>query len=154
MEIAIIALLVIVIVIILFMFQNFSLALNNLNKNIKNSVEPKFIEVSQNASYLIEHAIEIWRLNKRLEKVISSISEDQNKALQNSYSKLKRLLDKNDIEVIDYTNEKYNDGMNLDILATEKDKNIKDTIIKETHEPAVLIKGKLVKKAKVILLEP
>jgi hypothetical protein len=67
---------------------------------------------------------------------------------------MKRFLDKNDIDVIDYTNKKYNEGLNLDVLAVEKDSNLKEAIIKETHEPAITLKGKIVKKAKVILLEP
>jgi hypothetical protein len=44
--------------------------------------------------------------------------------------------------------------MNLDVLAVEKDSNIKQSIIKETHEPAITHKGQLLRKAKVIILEP
>jgi SepF-like predicted cell division protein (DUF552 family) len=43
--------------------------------------------------------------------------------------------------------------MNLDILSIEKDPSISESVIKETHEPAVLHKGQVVKKAKVVVLE-
>ena len=56
-------------------------------------------------------------------------------------------------EVIDYTGQVYNEGMNLDILSTEKDPDLKQSIISETHEPAVTHKGILVRKAKVIIHE-
>ena len=82
------------------------------------------------------------------------MTDDQAKALKNSYSKLMRYLERNDIGITDYANQKYNEGMNLDVLSAEKDKNIKHTIIKETHEPAITHKGQLIRKAKVILLEP
>lgn len=154
MNIVIVTLLIITILTILFISQRILMSFNITNKVIRDSVEPKFIEISANTSYLVELAVEIWRLGNRLEKITSNISDDQNKALQNSYTKLKRFLDKNDIGLIDYKNEKFNDGLNLDILAIEKDSNIKETIIKEIHEPAVTIKGKIVKKAKVILIEP
>jgi hypothetical protein len=65
-----------------------------------------------------------------------------------------RYLDRNDIKVTDYTDQKYNEGMNLEVLAVEKDASLRQAIIKETHEPAVTLKGKLIRKAKVILLEP
>jgi hypothetical protein len=62
-------------------------------------------------------------------------------------------LDKNDISVVDYTDNKYNEGLNLDILSIEKDPKIPHSIVKETHEPAVMHKGQLIKKAKVVVLE-
>ena len=154
MNIIIIALLLIIIVTALFVSRMILMSFNTTNKVIRDAVEPKFIEISPNTSYLVELAVEVWRLGNRLEKISSSISDDQAKALQNSYTKMKRFLDKNDIDVIDYTNKKYNEGLNLDVLAVEKDSNLKEAIIKETHEPAITLKGKIVKKAKVILLEP
>jgi hypothetical protein len=107
----------------------------------------------KNNQDLIDLAIEIWRLEKRLGKATSSLNKDQNKAFQNSITKLKRYLDVNKISVKDYSNQKYNDGLNLDILSIEKDSKITENIIKETHEPAIFLNGKLIKKAKVIIYE-
>lgn len=115
---------------------------------------------SINAASLIVHtqdltdlAIELWRLEKRLKKVNEKLSEDENKAFRNSIEKLGRFVKKNDLEVIDYTGQTYNVGMNLDILASEKDSQLEQDIIFETHEPAVSHKGILIKKAKVIIHE-
>lgn len=124
-----------------------------LNQNIRNAVEPKFLDISPSTGNLIELAIEVWRIEKRLAKAAESLTDDQNKAFENSTTKLRRILDKNDITFADYTGQKYNDGLNLDILSMDKDPSITESVIKETHEPAVLHKGKVVKKAKVVVLE-
>lgn len=124
-----------------------------LHKHISDSVQSKFIDVSPSTQSLVEAAIEVWRLEKRISKVSKDLSEDQNKAFENSITKLNRFLDKNDITVADYTDQKYNEGLNLDVLSIDKDKNVTESIIKETHEPAVFHKGQLIKKAKVVVLE-
>lgn len=124
-----------------------------LHKHISDSVQSKFIDISPNTQSLIEAAIEVWRLEKRVNKLSKDLSEDQNKAFENSITKLKRFLDKNDITFTDYTDQKYNEGLNLDVLSIDKDKNVAESIIKETHEPAVFHKGQLIKKAKVVVLE-
>jgi len=125
----------------------------SINKNIRNVVEPKFLDISPSSSSLIELAVEVWRIEKRTTKAAESLSEDQNKAFENSITKLKRFLDKNDITFADYTDQKYNEGLNLDVFSIDKDTTVKESIIKETHEPAVFHKGQLIKKAKVVVLE-
>lgn len=102
---------------------------------------------------LIDLAVEFWRLEKRFKKIEDKLSEDENKAFRNSVEKLGRFVKKNDLEVIDYTGQTYNDGMNLDILASEKDSQLEQDIIFETHEPAVSHRGVLIRKAKVIIHE-
>ncbi len=110
-------------------------------------------KLSSDNEGLIELATEIWRLEKRLAKASSSLSKDQNTSLQNSTTKLKRYLDINNISIKDYSDQKYNEGLNLDILSIVKDSKVTEDIIKETHEPAIFFKGKLIKKAKVIIYE-
>ena len=88
-----------------------------------------------------------------LSKIENKLSADENKALQNTAEKLKRFVQRNDIEVTDYTGQIYNEGMNVDILSSEKDSELNQSIIFETHEPAVTHKGILIRKAKVIIHE-
>lgn len=149
----IILLLLILIVAVVLSVKQSQLFFKITNKNIRDSVQSKFLELAPSSQSLVELAVEVWRLEKRLQKSSESLSEDQNKAFDNSLAKLQRYLEKNDISLTDYTNKKYNEGMNLDILSIEKDPNIPHSIIKETHEPAVLHKGQLIKKAKVVVLE-
>ena len=72
--------------------------------------------------------------------------------MENSIQKLKRYLEKYDVEILDYKNQKFNEGLNLDVLSVEKDSSIQEPQIKETIEPTIMLKGQVIRKAKVILL--
>ena len=122
-----------------------------VRNDIKESIVPKFVEVSIQTKDLVEHAIELWRLESRLKPILTD-SDEIKELIVNSITKLKRYLEKNDIAVIDHTNQKYNDGLNLEILAIEKEINVTESIVKETKEPTVTHKGKVVNRGKVIVL--
>lgn len=124
-----------------------------VKRDIQLVIAPKFLNVSIQVNDLIEHAIALWRLQNRLNKVLENIPANQREIISNSLKKLMRYLEKNDIEIVDYTNQKFNDGRNLDILAVEKDENTSEPIIKETKEPTILFKGQVIRKGKVIVLE-
>lgn len=124
-----------------------------LAHQIKQSILPKSLTVTPQTQDVADMAIELWRLEKRLAKTEEKLSSDENKALSNSVDKIRRFVQKNDIEVTDYTGQAYNEGMNLDILSSEKDPELKQSIVYETHEPAVTHKGILIRKAKVIIRE-
>jgi len=124
-----------------------------MDYRIKQSVVPKFLEILPPTNEIADLAIELWRLDKRLVKAEEKLSDDENKALHNSVGKIRRFVHRSDIEVTDYTGQAFNEGMNLDILSSEKDSELKQSIIYETHEPAVTHKGILIRKAKVIIRE-
>ena len=123
-----------------------------LQAEIRRSVESQFLEISPELKDLIDLSVEIWRIEKRLNKISSKIQETQQQGILTSLLKMKRYLERNDIEVNDYSNDKYIDGLNLDVLTFEKNNSIKDPIIKEMVEPSVMFKGKLVKKGKVVVI--
>lgn len=123
-----------------------------IKENIKYAVTPKFIDVSTNANDLVDLAVEIWRIEQRFNKSFSKLSNNQRAGFENSINKLKKFINKHDIEVIDYTNQKYNEGLNLDILSIEKKSSQSEPTIKETIEPTILCKGQVVRKAKIVLL--
>lgn len=125
---------------------------DSLREEIKFSIQPKVIEMSLSVEALVELATEVWRIEQRLAKVSSGLTDIQKKGLESSVQKLKRYLEKYDLEIRDYTNQKFNEGLNLDILSVEKDPTITEPIVKETVEPTILCKGQVVKKAKIILL--
>jgi molecular chaperone GrpE (heat shock protein) len=123
-----------------------------IKEDIKYAVAPKFIELSLGVNDLVDLAVEIWRMEQRIAKSVSSLPENQLKGLENSVQKLRRYLEKYDIEIVDYKNQKYNDGLNLDILSMEKDPTLLESMIKETVEPTIMCKGQVVRKAKIILI--
>lgn len=123
------------------------------HKDTQSDMSVKFPNVSIATKDLIDLGIDIWRMEQRLNKVIQSLPESSQDLLNNSIQKIKRYLDKNDIEIVDHTNQKINEGRNLDILAVEKSSDILESIIKETKEPTILHKSQVVHKGKVITLE-
>jgi hypothetical protein len=63
------------------------------------------------------------------------------------------MLSKCEIEILDYTGKKYNEGLNVDILSIEKDPGATFPHIREMIEPTILCKGTIIKKGKVIVVE-
>lgn len=123
-----------------------------LSQEIKFAVAPKSLQLSVSANELVDLAVEIWRMEQRLTKIANTLPENHRKGLENSILKLKKYISNYDIEIVDYTNQKFNDGLNLDVLSVEKDPAVATPTIKETVEPTILVKGQVVKKAKIILL--
>jgi hypothetical protein len=123
-----------------------------LKEEIQQSVIPKFIEYSQGTKDLAEMATDVWRIEKRLENVKPHISESQVKAFENSVGRLKRILSKSDIEVFDYSGQKYNEGLNVDIFTKEKDPSVTSPYIREMIEPTILCRGTIIKRGKVIVV--
>ena len=95
-------------------------------------------------------ALEVWRLEKKLAKVSVTLGIDDSKSINNSVEKIKAFLDKNNIETVDFTGQKYSDGLNIDVLSFLDEKR-GSAIISETIEPTVKYDGKFIKRAKVIV---
>lgn len=131
---------------------NIQLQIEELRKDIQYSVAPRFLETSIQTDDLIELSIDLWRMEQRLNRITKTLPNDQKEILENSLHKIKRYLDKNDIEIVDHTNQKYNEGQNLEILAVEKDINASEIMIKETKEPTILHKGQVIHIGKVIVV--
>ncbi|MFP4539375.1 MAG: hypothetical protein ACLFNN_00380 [Candidatus Paceibacterota bacterium] len=119
-----------------------------IQSDIKTFVVPNFISLAPNTDDFIQFAIEIWRLEQRITKTKDSLLENQHRSLANSVEKMKRYLDKYDIAIVDYTGQKFNDGLNLDVLSGKVDNGV---IIQETVEPTIMYRGQVVRKAKIIL---
>ena len=126
--------------------------LAEIRKEIMYSVAPKFLEISVEVNDLAELAIDYWRLENRMNKVLDTLKGSQKENLENSLSRVKRYLEKNDIEIVDHTNQEYDEGQNLEILAVEEDAKIEKPIVKETKEPTILHKGQIIHIGKVILV--
>lgn len=125
---------------------------SKIHNDINFAVAPNFIKLSPSTDDFIQFAIGVWRIEQRIIRMQNILPENQKKGIENSTRKLKRYFEKYDIEIIDYTNQKFNDGLNLDVLSVEKKPNITESIIKETIEPTIMYRGQVVRKAKIIVL--
>jgi molecular chaperone GrpE (heat shock protein) len=105
-------------------------------------------------SGLIDHAVAIWRLENNIQPYICDEEDRVAKKLKSSMHKVKQFLGKNQVEIIDYTGQRYNDGMNIEILSQESDAGTVSPIITETFSPEVRWNGNIIKKAQVIVKIP
>ena len=112
-----------------------------------------FIDLSPRTSELVDLAIEIWRIQNRIIKASSDIQEIHKRGLESSLIKLQKYLTGFHIEVIDHTNEKYNEGLSVDVLSFENSPDISIPIIKETIEPTIICEGKVIRKGKVVVIK-
>jgi Holliday junction resolvasome RuvABC ATP-dependent DNA helicase subunit len=111
-----------------------------------------FVDLSPKSADIVELAVEVWRINNRIMKAGSDLSEIQKRGLESSLKKFIKFLDSYDIKIVDHTAEKYNEGMNVDVVSFVKDQNVKTALIKETIEPSIICKGYVIKKGKVIVI--
>ena len=146
-----VVLLVIALLVILLIFVARGFA--KTDRQIKRSIEPKSLEILPSAKSMIDLAVELWKLDKRMKNISDKLSDDEKKLLSNSLDRLKRFLQVNDIETEDYEGVAYNEGMNVKIMNVEKEHNVPRSIIGETIRPAVERKGVLVSQAEVVIYE-
>lgn len=123
---------------------------SKINQSLKFSLEP-MSEIPLGVEEIVELATEVWKIEQRISKASENMAEIHQKALGNSINRLKNYLNKYDVEIQDYTGQKYNDGLNFDVLSREQDPTLEFAVIKETVEPTIICRGRVVKRAKVIL---
>lgn len=123
---------------------------SKIREEIRFSIQP-MADIPHGVEDLAELAGEVWKIQQRLTKVSDQLPEAHRRGLESSVQRFHRYLEKFDIVVQDYTGQKYNEGLNLDVLSVEHDPSLTEPIIKETREPTIICRGRVVKKAKIIL---
>lgn len=121
-------------------------------KEIKHEEKILFVDLSPKTKNVVDLAVEVWRLNSRIKKISDNLSDIQKRGLESSTAKFQKFLDTYKINILDYTGEKYNEGMNVDVISFEKDESVKFPLVKETVEPSILCDGQIIKKGKIIVI--
>lgn len=106
------------------------------------------IDISMGTNELIDLAQQIWKIETKLKDI--DISDTKSRAIKSAFSKIYSIFNLYSLEIKDYTGEKYNEGMNVEIRTTVKEEGIKTPYIKETISPMITIDKNIVKKAEVI----
>lgn len=101
-------------------------------------------------------AIEIWRLEKRINKIKNRTPEDSNKEFNPILEQMQRIKDvfkKQEIEIQEHTGKVYDDGLSCKALYFEEVDGIpkgKMQVI-ETIKPSVYFKGQIIFHGEVIV---
>ena len=100
---------------------------------------------------MISLAINVWRIEKGLKNLRDLDNDADSKRIESSVNALKRFLNNNNIEIIDHTGEKYNNGRNLEVYDSKEDSSIEDPIVIKTIKPSIISNGNVIKKGQVII---
>ena len=94
-------------------------------------------------------AIELWRLEKRIDKAKNTI----NTSITDQFQRIKDILGKQEIEICEHTNADYDDGMSIKMLHVEEVDNLPAGKMKiiETVKPSIYYRGKVISHGEVIV---
>jgi len=94
-------------------------------------------------------SIELWRLDKRIDKVKSSIDS----SITDQFQRIKDMLRKQEIEICEHTGTDYNDGMSVKVLHVEEVDNLPSGKMKiiETVKPSIYYRGQVISHGEVIV---
>lgn len=94
-------------------------------------------------------AIELWRLEKRIDKAKSSIDS----SITDQIQRIKDIFRKQEIEICEHTGADYNDGMSIKALHFEEVDNVPVGKMKviETVKPSIYFKEKIISHGEVLV---
>ena len=101
-------------------------------------------------------AIEIWRLEKRFEKVKDDMTKGEKSgitSISDQIQRIKDVLKKQEVEICEHTGTAYNDGLSLKVLHIEEIDGLHEGKMQiiETIKPSVYLKGKVIFLGEVIV---
>ena len=101
-------------------------------------------------------AIEIWRLEKRFEKVKGDMTKGEKSgivSIGDQIQRIKDVLKKQELEICEHTGTVYNDGLSLKVLHIEEIDGLPEGKMQiiETIKPSVYLKGKVIFLGEVIV---
>lgn len=101
-------------------------------------------------------AIEIWRLEKRFEKVKDDMTKGEKSGIISIVDQIQRIKDvlkKQEVEICEHTGTAYNDGLSLKVLHIEEIDGLPEGKMQiiETIKPSVYLKGKVIFLGEVIV---
>ncbi len=94
-------------------------------------------------------SIELWRLEKRIDKVKGTIDS----SITDQFQRIKDMLGKQEIEICEHTGTDYNDGMSIKVLHVEEVGNLSPGSMKiiETVKPSIYYRGQVISHGEVIV---
>ena len=97
-------------------------------------------------------AEEVWRLERRLERVAVQVGDDPLDSVRDALQRLKDLLDESGVRALDHDGERYMEGVRLDVLHVEGEPTEDSPLcVIRTVRPTILADGQVVASGQVIL---
>jgi hypothetical protein len=111
----------------------------------------KAVLIGLDEKRVLDLAVDVWKLEKNIKKTVDI---EENRPIKSSLNKLRDYIGAYKIETVDYDGEKYYENLNVKILSSEEKDNVYEPVVAETVKPAILLNGKLMSHASVIINIP
>lgn len=111
----------------------------------------KYVDFKPDTKNLIELANCYWAMEKNFSKYEEELSDNNKRRLKNSLRKIESYLQNSDVDIKDYTGRQYIDGLNVEIVEKEIDEKTKKPTVSDVIKPAILYRGSLVQRSRVII---
>ncbi len=107
----------------------------------------------QHSDFVVEMAIEFWRLKKRLGNIKSSLAVSESQALSDQIQRMQRVFEKYQIEIRDPKGEIYTDGCSLKPIYIQDVEDLPAGVCRviETVKPSILSCGVVIFQGEVIV---
>ena len=128
----------------------FIFLINRDFEEIQETLYNKYVKFDPSVDDVSRLAVEVWKLKNNVKK-IENLSEADKNFLKTRVRQFEKYLDKNKVEIDDYTGRKFSDGMKVNVVNFEYDEKVSHPMIKETVQPAIKYKGMIQKEAQVIV---
>jgi hypothetical protein len=138
---------------IVFLVLRFLTQIRNLTEDTRQMVG-RGVKIDPRADQLFDLAVNVWRLKNHYGNISGKLDEKEQKRFVNSIDRITRFLVTNDIEMADYNNRPYNNGLNIEVMNTEADESVSTPMIHDTLSPEIRHKGIIRKHAQVIVHTP
>ncbi|PAU79478.1 hypothetical protein [Halomonas salipaludis] len=101
--------------------------------------------------------LEYWRVEKICESLLTALpaSEFKQQAAQLRYSvrQVERMLAPLALEVVDYTHQRYEPNLPVQVINNEEVAGERDLVVTQTIEPTIVQRGEVVHLGRVIVAE-
>ena len=99
-------------------------------------------------------AVEVWRMKGRLARLSEAVAAKEKRPLESAVAKMEEALAAAGVTTEDPEGRPYHDGDPFEVLLFEPSPKLSRPTVLQTVKPAVLVSGKLVRRAEVVVGTP
>ncbi|MGC4119324.1 MAG: hypothetical protein QM765_33115 [Myxococcales bacterium] len=109
---------------------------------------------STTSDALLTLAVEVWRLKGRFAKLSETVPAKEKRPLESAVAKMEEALSAAGVATEDPEGRPYHDGDPFEVLLFEPTPALARPTVLQTVKPAVLVAGKVVRRAEVVVGTP
>ena len=105
---------------------------------------------SQMLRFLLPIANNVWRAEKKTTDPLSKEPREEMKSVHRHIDAIRRTLQDMGLEIRDHTDDPYDTGQPMKVIASEPTVGIKGSLVKETLSPTIYLKSQISQESKIV----